>query len=201
MAEAKGKRLTQLQRRFCHHVALGRTQTDALRLAGWKGKRPDVKGSKLMALPHVREHAEKLKQDDLATAGVTRAMIANELRRLAFVDPRKLENADGTGKPLSELDDDTAAAVASVEFEELFEGHGEKRERIGRVRKLKTWNKREALSELAAIAGMKRNDGAPPAVVGPGLTVIVQQGVQVQGQQVVQSHRVEVQLPRPGGST
>lgn len=199
MAEAK--RLTQLQRRFSHHVALGRTQTEALRLAGWTGARPDVKASKLMALEHVREHVAKLKDDALETAGVTRAMIAQELKRIAFADPRKLENDDGSGKKLSDLDDDTAASVASVEFEELYEGRGEDRKQVGRVRKVKTWNKNAALTELASIASMKRNEGPPNVAVGPGLTVIVQQGVQVQGQQVVQAHRVEVLLPPPGGST
>ncbi len=193
----ESKRLNRFQKRFCQQVALGVTPTQAVRNVGWEGTRPDVKGYKLMALPHIREYVDKLQADALATAGVTRAQIAKELARIAFADPRKILNDEGGMKPLHTLDDDTAAAIAGLDVEELYEGRGADREQVGVVRKVKMWNKREALTELAAIAGMKRSENAAAPVVGPGLTVIVQQGVQVQGQQSVQSHRVEVQLPKP----
>lgn len=193
----QAKRLNRFQRRFAQKVALGMRASQAVVECGWKGTQPRTKAARLMALPHVREYVKKLEDDALATAGITRAQIAQELGRIAFADPRKILNGEGGMKPLNEIDNDTAAAIAGLDVEELFEGRGEDREQIGVVRKVKLWNKREALSELAAIAGMKRSEQQNAQPVGPGLTVIVQQGVNVQGQQNVQTHRVEVQLPRP----
>lgn len=193
---SKEPRLTRFQRRFAQVVASGVKPTQALRDLKWIGTRPDVKASKLMALPHVREYIETLESDALRAAGVSRAMIARELARIAFADPRKVLNDEGGMKSLKDLDDDTAAVIAGLDVEEIFSGRGEEREHVGNVRKVKFWNKREALSELAVIAGMKREQ-IVAAAVGPGLTVIVQSGGQVNLQQNAQTNQVAVNLPVP----
>jgi phage terminase small subunit len=43
--------------------------------------------------------------------------VLQELARIAFFDPRKLFNHDGSLKDITELDADTAAAIASVEID------------------------------------------------------------------------------------
>lgn len=196
----KTKKLSRFARNFAERVARGEKQTIVMRDLRPDMERPDVAASKLMARPEVRELVEKLSSDALAAAGITRVMIAKELGRIAFADPRRLLNADGTPKNITELDDDDAAAIAGVDVEDLFAGKGESREHVGSVRKFKLWNKREALSELATIAKMKRNDELPPPNIGPGLTVVIQQAIQVNGVQQASGpslQRVTVDLPKP----
>lgn len=193
----KSRKLTRLQKRFAARVVSGVKPTQAIRELRPDLARPDVKASKLMALTPVQEYIDKLDQAALATAGITRTQIVQELGKIAFCDPRRILNDRGAMKPFSELDDASAGAIAGIDVEELYAGRGDEREQIGVVRKVKLWNKREALAELAVIAGLKREQSGQGAPVGPGLTVIVQQGVQVHGQPTVQTHQVQVNLPRP----
>lgn len=46
---------------------------------------------------------------------------------------RKLFNADGSPKPIHELDDDTASSVAGIEVIEKYVGSGEDRTYVGNV--------------------------------------------------------------------
>lgn len=111
-----------------------------------------------------------LRIDDLRNRAATRAEISvgrvlAEYGKLAFLDIRKAFNETGDLKPISEMDDATAAAVSGLEFEEVFEmqGSGADRERVhvGRIHKLKLTDKRGALDSIAKHLGMfaKSADG------------------------------------------
>lgn len=86
-----------------------------------------------------------------------------EVSRLAYSDPRKLYKADGSLIPVHELDDDTAATVASVEVDEI-KADGQV---IGYTRKLKHWDKNSALEKAMKYHGLyeKDNSQQAPAVV------------------------------------
>jgi phage terminase small subunit len=47
---------------------------------------------------------------------------------------------------VSLLDDETAAAIASIEVREEFEGHGEGRRLVGYTKKIRFWDKTAAIS-------------------------------------------------------
>lgn len=80
--------------------------------------------------------------------------VLKALGRIAFFDIRKLYDASGNLKAPHELDDDTAAALASIESEELFEGRGEDREHVGTARKVKIFDKNPALANAMKHLGM-----------------------------------------------
>ena len=92
----------------------------------------------------LREKAE-------VAAVVTRERLLREIGRLAFVDPRRLLREDGTMLPLHELDDDTAAAIASVEVDEY-----------GKL-KYKLWDKGAAQEKLAKVLGVYEKDNEQKA--------------------------------------
>ena len=48
----------------------------------------------------------------------------SEIAKLAFLDIRRAFNPDGSLKHISELDGETAAAVAGIEHEKLFDHFG-----------------------------------------------------------------------------
>ena len=95
-----------------------------------------------------------MKAKHLKTHEVTIERVKQEYARLAFLDIRKAFDENGNLKLVHELDDDTAAAIAGLDVEELWGGRGEDRENIGRLRKIKLSDKRGALDSLATHLGM-----------------------------------------------
>jgi phage terminase small subunit len=74
---------------------------------------------------------------------ITADNVLREIARLGFSDPRKLFDENGNLKPIHELDDDIAAAVAGIDV--VVRGDGEN---ALQVRKIKFWDKNNALEKL-----------------------------------------------------
>jgi hypothetical protein len=70
------------------------------------------------------------------------------IARVAFADPRKLFNDDGSPKAITDLDDDTALAIESVEVIEQYAGSGEERVFTGYVKKYRFSRRGEAQDKL-----------------------------------------------------
>ena len=83
--------------------------------------------------PHVRKAMQLL----LVEEDVTVPMVRKELRKLAFYDPREFFSDDGALLPISEMSEEVAAAISSIEINELFEGSGIDRRHVGYVKKIK----------------------------------------------------------------
>jgi phage terminase small subunit len=77
-----------------------------------------------------------------------------ELARVCFSDVRKLFNPDGSLKKVSELDADTAAAVASFEVDEVEVGD----KVVRRTIKVKLWDKNAALEMAIKHLGLYERD-------------------------------------------
>lgn len=81
-------------------------------------------------------------------AGVTLERVIRELARIAFFDARKLFDADGNPLRITDLDDDTVAAIAGLDVLEEFEGSGQDRVLRGHIKKWKLAAKDGALDKL-----------------------------------------------------
>ena len=92
---------------------------------------------------------EQGKDERITHLTCTSERILQELSRLAFLDPRKLFNRDGSLKPIHELDDDTKSSVAGVDHDTLYQyfGKGQRKE-IGRTTKIKLAQRTHALELL-----------------------------------------------------
>lgn len=93
-------------------------------------------------------------------AGLSLERTLKEISRIAYSDPRKLFDEAGNIKPITELDDDTAAALASFEVEELTVGKGEDQKVFGHVKKIKSWDKKGALDMAMRFHGAYASDNA-----------------------------------------
>jgi phage terminase small subunit len=123
-------------------------------VAKWSPNAIYVQCCRLMQRPNIRLRINNLTQEAARAASVTPERIIAEYARLAFQDSRKVFDDQGNLKPIHELDDDTAAAIAGIEQEEIYSGNGEAREQIGRLKKIKLSDKRAALADLAKCMGM-----------------------------------------------
>ncbi len=99
---------------------------------------------------------------------ISNERVLKEIARLALFDPRNLFRDDGTPKPINELDDDTAAAIAGLEVLEEFEGEGKSRVFVGYTKKYKVADKNAALEKLCKHLGLY----APQKIEHSGNVVI-----------------------------
>lgn len=139
--------LTPKQARFIDEYLIDLNATQAAIRAGYSVRRSEVTGCELVSNRKVAEAiAIKRKRLEIKTE-ITQERVLKEFARLAFFDPRKLLNDDGTPKPINELDDDTAAAIAGLDIEEANDNRGV-------VRKYKIADKKGALDSVARHLGM-----------------------------------------------
>lgn len=135
------------QQRFITEYLKHGNATQAAKDAGYTPKTAKQQGARLLTNADVSSQiAQKMSKSTVA-AGLTVERLDQEIARLAYSDPRKLYDDKGRLKPIHELDDDTAASVASIEM--ITRG------RRGRTRlgKVKLWGKTEALMLAARRLG------------------------------------------------
>lgn len=92
-----------------------------------------------------------LMQRHLDAAGASHERVLLELARVAFSDPRDLYVGGNILRP-DQWDDDIAASVQAIDFEERREGKGESADLID-VTKIRLHSKLEALKILATLHG------------------------------------------------
>lgn len=132
--------------------------SDAYRVAfpksqKWKNQAVITAASELLKRPYMKRRLAELKAKVEVKNENLIERILLERKRLAFFDIRKFYNADGTLKPIHELDDDTAAALTSFEVDEFGN-----EEVVGRTKKIKMADKDKALSALERIHGMYKTE-------------------------------------------
>lgn len=148
------RKLTPKQARFVSEYLVDLNATQAAIRAGYSEKTADRAGPALLGKTWVAQAIESGKARLSKRTAATADRVIQELAAIAFHDSRRLYRDDGTLKEPHELDDETAAVLAGLEVEQLFEGRGESRTLVGRLHKVKRWDKTKALELLARHFGM-----------------------------------------------
>jgi len=139
--------------------------------AGYSKGRAESTASTLLTEPTVQRRIAELQKDRNARVQLTQDRVLQEVMRLAFFDIRKALHPDGSLKAITELDDDTAAAIAGLDLFEEFAGHGDERMQIGWTKKIKLSDKTANLQLLMRHMGMLNDklrlqgDAANPLVL------------------------------------
>ena len=152
------RKLAPMQSVFVQEYLIDLNATQAAIRAGYSKKTAEQQGFQLLQKTSVQDAiAARQKEREQRTA-VTADRVLLEAARLALFDPRKLFNDDGSPKGITELDDDTAAAVAGIEVVEQFEGSGKDRVFVGYLKKYRIADKNSALEKLFRHHGLYERD-------------------------------------------
>lgn len=154
--------LTAKQQRFVEEYPVDFNASAAARRAGYSVKTAASIGYELLRKPEIQEAIRKQTEKLAKRAEITVDRVLAELGALAFSDQRKFFDEDGNLLPIHELDDETAAAIASFEVEELFDTRGREREQIGTLRKIKRFDKARPLELLGRYLQMWTDNPPPP---------------------------------------
>lgn len=149
--------LTEKQKRFADEYLIDLNATRAYKTAYLACKNENAaaaSASKLLRNPKVTTYIAEKQQALQQKTQITQERVLQEYAKLAFFDPRKL--FDDQGKPLdiTQLDDETAAALAGLDVNDFYEGFGDDRQFMGYVKKYKLADKKGALDSLARHLGM-----------------------------------------------
>lgn len=151
-------KLTIKQEKYVQGLFAGLSQREAYKQAynceNMTDKTIDEAACKLSNNPKIvtrlKELTDELKNRNIIT--IERVM--QEYAKLGFFDPRNLFRPDGSPKEITELDDETAAALAGLDVQEVYEGYGEDRKFVGYTKKYKLTDKKAALDSIAKCLGM-----------------------------------------------
>ena len=145
------RKLTPKQAAFVEEFACDLNATQAAIRAGYSAKTAKEQATRLLSNVHIAAEIAKGRAARSERTGITAERILAELARVAFFDVRKALNPDGTMKPLDQLDDDTAAAIAGLDLAEICDAEGAP---IGVLKKIKIADKLTALDKLARHLGL-----------------------------------------------
>jgi phage terminase small subunit len=144
---AKG--LTRKQELFVAEYLIDLNATRAASAAGYSKKGADVTGSKLLVNPKVSEQIAKKSEKRLEKLELTGERIIDELKKLAFYDPKDLFEDDGSVKLMRDIPEDCRKALVGFEVAEIFDGAtGEQKHAIGLLKKVKQTERIRALELL-----------------------------------------------------
>ncbi len=154
----RAQMLTPQQEAFAVALALGSSQAEAYRKAypksvHWADSALHPKASHLAGQDKIKTRVQELQRKAAAANEVTVERVLKEVARLAFVDLRKAYNEDGTLKKPTEMDDDTAAALAGIDVSSTMIGDDENPGSLI-TKKLKTFDKKGALELCMRHLGM-----------------------------------------------
>lgn len=151
MAKAKGTKLTPKQAVFVKEYLIDLNATQAAIRAGYSQKNADRIGPELLGKTCVAAAIQKEMAKREKRTEITQDRVLEQYARLAFFDIRKLYNGDGSLKPVHELDDESATAIAGIESFEKFDSDGVPE---GVLKKIKLTDRRAALCDVARHLGM-----------------------------------------------
>jgi phage terminase small subunit len=131
--------------------------------AGYSAASADSQASRLLKNVKVRAEIDKVEAERLAKVqeetGITLERTLREIAKGAFHDPRKFFDEAGNLKPITELDDETAAALAGFDVtEERERGEGGRSEVVGYTKKVKLGDRKGYLDMLMKHLGGYKKD-------------------------------------------
>ena len=147
--------LTAKQAAFVREYLIDLNATQAAIRAGYSKRTAGQIGEENLRKPEIAAELKKAMDERAARTEITADRVLAELAKIGFADIRKVFTPGGGLLPPSDMDDETAASVASVEVvtKRLPGTDGEEAE-VEYVHKIKAWDKLGALTQLGRHLGL-----------------------------------------------
>lgn len=137
------------QERFCEEYLIDMNAKQAAIRAGYSEKTAEVQASRLLSKAKVQKMVQEKRERLSKKLGISQEMVLEGYRKLAFYDVRKFYNKNGNLLDVTELDDETAFALAAIEITE------EKTMNVvtGYTKKIKMTDRKGALDSICKVLG------------------------------------------------
>jgi len=159
--------LNAKQERFVAEYVANPNASEAARRAGYSDKTAGSIGQRLLKNVEIKATIDAGLQQIKGRIQLTVERTLEEIARVAYCDPRKLFDASGNLRPIAELDDNTAATIASIEVS-TERGRDDESDKVTTTTKIKSCDKMRALDMAGRYHGIFKDriehsgpDGGP----------------------------------------
>ena len=166
-------KLTAKQEKFCNEYLIDLNATQAAIRAGYSEKTAAVIGAENLIKPNIANFIQERQKELQEETGITQKRVLEEYAKIAFSDIRQMFDGNNMLLSLKDVPDDIAACLSSVEVDQLWGASMDSKVQIGETKKVKVWNKINALDSLARHFGMfgKDNEQSKPVVHISGMEI------------------------------
>lgn len=148
-------KLTKRQECFVAEYLIDLNATQAAIRAGYSPKRANAMGHENLTKPDITAAVQAAMAARSQRTEITADRVLQEYAKLAFLDPRRFYDADGSLIPVQRLPADVAAALAGMDI--VLEKAGtdeEGKTQYAETKKIKFTDKKAALDSIARHLGM-----------------------------------------------
>ncbi|MBB20196.1 MAG: hypothetical protein CMP20_12155 [Rickettsiales bacterium] len=117
-------------------------------------KNCEARGSEYLNHPYTQEYMREKTDKVAEKADITQERVIKEIARIGLFDARKLFDNVGNPLPITELDDDVAAAIAGIKVRQTAGDEDE----VGTIIEYKIADKNSALEKLMRFLGAYEKD-------------------------------------------
>lgn len=140
--------LNPKQELFCHEYLKDRNATRAYIRAGYAIEGAQQSATRLLSNVFIRARVNDLIKEQLDNLKVDAHFVLRQLLNTATIDISDAYDEDGNLLPISEMPEPLRKAIIQIETEELFDGKGAEREKIGTAKTIKIESRQRALELL-----------------------------------------------------
>jgi len=143
---------------FIANMLVGMSQSAAYSAAGFTAKSPEVGASKLLRNTKVAARLAYRRGLLAEKNDLSEHRVLAEFARIGLADVAQAVDKDGNLLNLHDMPEDIRRAISGLEIEEEYQGKGKSREYIGRIKKVKFWDKPKSLELASKILGYFSKD-------------------------------------------
>lgn len=161
--------LTPKQIEFCEQYLIDRNATQAAIRAGYSEKVAKQQGSRLLSYADVKARIEQKTAKHLQKLEISQERVMELYAMMANHDPRKIYNADGSIKPVTQWNDAEAFSLTGLDLDQITETTGGKTKKTTRrtvVTKIKFTDRKGLLDSIARMGGYEVPKGPAGGTAG-----------------------------------
>ncbi|MBP7398173.1 MAG: terminase small subunit [Chitinophagales bacterium] len=162
--------LNARQKKFCEQYLIDLNATQAALRAGYSKKTSYAIGFENLKKVEIQKYISERQNKLAESTGITQERVLAEYAKIAFSDVRSLFDENSRLLSIKDIPDAIAAALSSVEVDQIYNNIPAGKVEIGDTKKVKLWDKTKALDSIARHLGMFAKDNAqskPEVIVPP----------------------------------